>query len=461
MSDALACFKAYDIRGKFPKPLSPELAYALGLVLAKHFAVHKAIIGHDIRLSGPALRDALASGLTSQGAEVTFLGLSGTEEVYYAASHEDADIGIMITGSHNPADENGFKLVRRGAIPISNDSGLLAIREEVDALLAKPMKLPQALPYREPPKKADYLNWLVQTSGIKEAQGASRKTGFKVLACAGNGSAGPLLARLAPLLPFELIVQYGEADGHFPHGVPNPLLPERRKDTQEAVLAAHADLGVAFDGDFDRCFFFDAKGQFIEGYYLVGLLAKEILRTHPGQKIVHDPRLYWNTQAIVRKAGGIPVLCKTGHAFIKERMRREDAVYGGEMSAHHYFRDFNYCDSGMLPFLLVTNLLLLSPQTLEEMVASAMADYPCSGEINRKVADPGRILESLRALYVKEALHEDQIDGLSLEFRHWRFNLRMSNTEPLLRLNVESRADLALMQDKTQEILAHIEQFAN
>ncbi|MCR5813327.1 MAG: phosphomannomutase [Desulfovibrio sp.] len=459
MSDALACFKAYDIRGKFPDPLSPELAYALGAVLAQQGK--NVLIGHDIRLSGPALRDALASGLTTHGAQVTFLGLSGTEEVYYAASHSDADLGIMITGSHNPADENGFKLVRSGAIPISNDSGLLEIREQVGQYLQKPLTLPKASPYTEPAKSDDYLNWLLETSAIRDAADQSQKNSFKVLACAGNGSAGPLLTRLAPRLPFELVVQYGEPDGHFPHGVPNPLLPERRKDTQDAVRAAHANLGVAFDGDFDRCFFFDAQGQFIEGYYLVGLLAQEILRTHPRQKIVHDPRLYWNTQELVRNAGGIPILCKTGHAFIKERMRREDAIYGGEMSAHHYFRDFNYCDSGMLPFLLVSSLLLRSPQSLEELVASAMAKYPCSGEINRKVADPSRVLSKIRALYRKEALQEDQIDGLSLEFRNWRFNLRMSNTEPLLRLNVESRGDRALMEDKTQAILAQIEQFAD
>ena len=458
MSEALACFKANDIRGTFPHPLSSDLAYALGTVLAKHCAVKKALIAQDIRLSGPKLRSAIALGLHENGCQVSFLGLSGTEEVYYAATHGDYDCGIMITGSHNPAEENGFKLVRRGAIPISSESGLFSIRDHVDRLL-QTLKAPSAdFPYAEPAKDDAYLHWLLQSSGFEHAKIPSRP--FKVLACAGNGCAGPLLARLAPFLPFELIIQYGEPDGTFPHGVPNPLLPERRKDTQEAVLAAHADLGVAFDGDFDRCFFFDAKGQFIEGYYLVGLLAHEILRTHPGAKIVHDPRLYWHTQEVVRKAHGIPILCRAGHAMIKACMRREDAVYGGEMSAHHYFRDFNYCDCGMLPFLLVSSLLLQSSQTLEEMVAQAMARYPCSGEINRKVSDPQRVLTHLRSLYAAHSLHEDHLDGLSLTFSTWRFNVRMSNTEPLLRLNVESRGDRALMEDKTQEILVQIDRYA-
>lgn len=280
---------------------------------------------------------------------------------------------------------------------------------------------------------------------------------MKVLASVGNGAAGGVLSRLSPHLPFELILHEARPDGHFPNGVPNPLLPERRENTRNALLATHADFAVAFDGDFDRCFFYDGFGNFIESYYIVGLLAQTLLSMHPKSTIIHDPRLYWNTQDLVRQYHGKAVLCKTGHAFIKERMRKEDALYGGEMSAHHYFRHFNYCDSGMLPFLLVAKLLLESGSSLNDLVSKRIQAFPCSGEINRKCANPQELLEELERIYKENAIFIDHTDGLDMHFPAWRFNVRASNTEPLLRINAESRHDLPLLQESTKALLQTID----
>ena len=456
MTYDLSCFKAYDIRGRVPDALNPDLARALGRAVADVLGARSVVLGRDARLSGPELRDALAQGLLAAGARVTDLGLCGTEEIYYAAANQPFDAGIMITGSHNPADENGFKLVRAGAVPISGDSGLYELKERVARLLEtqapRNAPAPGALSNVRPACfRPDYLNWLLDYSGARDATDSGRP--LKIAADAGNGCAGLVLRELAPSLPFDFVCRQMEPDGHFPNGVPNPLLPEKRQATAEAVRRAGADLGIAWDGDFDRCFFYDSEGRFIEGYYLIGLLAGELLRRFPGGKVIHDTRVYWNTREMVLAAGGTPIMGKTGHAFMKERMRAEDAVYGGEMSAHHYFRDFAYCDSGMLPWLLIAALLSRSGASLAELVSERMAAYPCSGEINRRVADAPRLMRKLRDRYADAALHEDRLDGVNLEFADWRFNLRMSNTEPLLRLNVESRADPALLEDKTSELL--------
>ena len=341
-------------------------------------------------------------------------------------------------------------------MPISGDSGLYELRERVARLLEtqapRNAPAPGALSNVRPACfRPDYLNWLLDYSGARDAADSGRP--LKIAADAGNGCAGLVLRELAPSLPFDFVCRQMEPDGHFPNGVPNPLLPEKRQATAEAVRRAGADLGIAWDGDFDRCFFYDSEGRFIEGYYLIGLLAGELLRRFPGGKVIHDTRVYWNTREMVLAAGGTPIMGKTGHAFMKERMRAEDAVYGGEMSAHHYFRDFAYCDSGMLPWLLIAALLSRSGASLAELVSERMAAYPCSGEINRRVADAPRLMRKLRDRYADAALHEDHLDGVNLEFADWRFNLRMSNTEPLLRLNVESRADPALLEDKTSELL--------
>ncbi|SFW63624.1 MULTISPECIES: phosphomannomutase [Desulfovibrio] len=478
MSTLLSCFKAYDIRGRVPDVLNAPLAHALGRAVVDVLGAKRVVLGRDARLSGPLLRDALASGLREAGASVTDIGLCGTEEIYYAAANHDAnpaasqaatppadgpfDAGIMITGSHNPADENGFKLVRGGAIPVSGDSGLFALRDRVAELLADgdhpphgAATVPPAL--HEASFRADYVRWLLDYSGAGQLGAAPGRKPLKIVADAGNGCAGLVLRDLVTALPFDFTCLHMEPDGTFPNGVPNPLLPERRAATAAVVREAGADMGIAWDGDFDRCFFYDSDGNFIEGYYCIGLLAQELLRRAPGGKVVHDTRVYWNTREVVLAAGGQPVMGKTGHAFMKERMRAEDAVYGGEMSAHHYFRDFAYCDSGMLPWLLMATLLHRTGRSLAELVAERMAAYPCSGEINRRVQDAPALMQLVREQYAPHALHEDSMDGVNLEFADWRFNLRMSNTEPLLRLNVESRGNRALLEDKTAELLHLLE----
>ena len=459
MSKALSCFKAYDIRGRVPGALNAPMAHALGMAVVEILGAKSVVIGRDARLSGPELRDALALGLREAGAQVTDIGMCGTEEIYYAAANQPFGAGVMITGSHNPADENGFKLVLGGAIPISGDSGLFALRDRVAAILDKnnTPAFSAVAPLHQASYRASYVAWLLEYSGAGQLEHIAGRKPLKIVADAGNGSAGLVLGDLMASLPFEFVCRQMQPDGTFPDGVPNPLLPERRAATAAAVREADADMGIAWDGDFDRCFFYDAEGNFIEGYYCIGLLAQELLRRVPGGKVVHDTRVYWNTRDVVLAAGGLPVMGKTGHAFMKERMRAEDAVYGGEMSAHHYFRDFAYCDSGMLPWLLVASLLHRSGKPLAELVAERMAAYPCSGEINRRVQDAPALMKLMRDRYAPSALHEDSLDGVNLEFAQWRFNLRMSNTEPLLRLNVESRADRALLEDKTAELLGFLE----
>ncbi len=444
MNAALACFKAYDIRGRLPDELNETLAYRIGRAYAAWLQPRQVAVGHDVRLSSPTLSAAVTEGLRDGGADVADIGLCGAEEIYFAAFHQQLDGGIMVTASHNPMDYNGMKLVRDQAKPISGDSGLFAIRD-----LATQNEFPlitrrgQLIPH---PDKSAYIQHLlgyIDSTGLKP---------LKIVVTAGNGGAGPIIDLLEPNLPFSFIKIHHEPDGSFPHGIPNPLLPECRAATAQAVREHAADLGLAWDGDFDRCFFFDADGRFIEGYYLVGLLAETLLARRPGAKIIHDPRLTWNTIDQVRAMGGVPVQSKTGHAFIKERMRQEDAIYGGEMSAHHYFHDFAYCDSGMIPWLLVAELISRSGQSLAALVDQRMQAFPCSGEINFRVSDAPAVIGAILAAYAEPQPVLDQTDGVSLEFSDWRFNLRSSNTEPLLRLNVETRGDAQLLERRTAEL---------
>ena len=372
-------FKAYDIRGRVPDELDESLAVRIGVAMSSQLGDGPVVLGRDVRLSSPALQTALSAGFRSTGREVIDIGLCGTEEVYFQTAHLGAAGGVMVTASHNPMDYNGMKLVREQAKPISGDTGLFAIRDEsVSMQVGEPaLRASETLSL----DKSAYLQHLLEYVDV-----AALKP-LKIVVNAGNGGAGLVVDGLAPHLPFNFIRLQHEPDGTFPHGIPNPLLPDSRAATADAVRAHGADLGIAWDGDFDRCFFFDADGRFIEGYYLVGLLAKALLAREPGGKVIHDPRLVWNTVEMVREAGGIPVMSKTGHAFIKERMRAENAVYGGEMSAHHYFRDFAYCDSGMVPWLLITALMSATGQSLAELVEDRMRRFPCSGEINFTVAD--------------------------------------------------------------------------
>ncbi|MDN8645927.1 phosphomannomutase [Stenotrophomonas indicatrix] len=440
----LPAFKAYDIRGRVPEELNEDLARRIGVALAAQLAPGPVVLGHDVRLTSPALQDALASGLRGTGREVIDIGLCGTEEVYFQTDHLGAAGGVMVTASHNPMDYNGMKLVKENARPISSDTGLFAISDAVAADSAPAQ--PAAAGQRSEHDKGAYIQHLLSYVD------AAKLKPLKLVVNAGNGGAGAVVDLLSPHLPFEFIRICHEPDGSFPNGIPNPLLPENREATAEAVRAHGADFGIAWDGDFDRCFFFDHTGRFIEGYYLVGLLAKATLERNPGGKIVHDPRLVWNTVEMVEQAGGVPVLCKSGHAFIKEKMRAEDAVYGGEMSAHHYFRQFAYADSGMIPWLLIAQLVSESGRSLADWVEDRMAAYPCSGEINFKVSDAKASVARVMEHFAAQSPALDHTDGISADFGDWRFNLRSSNTEPLLRLNVESRGDAALMQARTDEI---------
>jgi len=440
----LNCFKAYDIRGRVPDELNEDLARRIGNATAELLGPGPVVLGRDVRLSSPALQNALTAGINAAGRDVIDIGLCGTEEVYFQTNHLGAAGGIMVTASHNPMDFNGLKLVREGSRPISGDTGLFTIRDRVADGIYTQAQSPGGV--RQVYAKDDYIQHLlgyVNRSDLKP---------LKIVTNAGNGGAGMVIDQLAPHLPFEFIRVQHEPDGCFPNGIPNPLLPENRSATAEAVRTHDADFGIAWDGDFDRCFFFDADGRFIEGYYLVGLLAKMLLAKHPGGKIIHDPRLVWNTIEMVREAGGMPVQSKTGHAFIKERMRAENAVYGGEMSAHHYFRDFAYCDSGMIPWLLIAALVSHSGCSLAEWVDARMRSFPCSGEINFRVANAKASIDHVMSHYAAFDQALDFTDGVSAEFPEWRFNLRSSNTEPLLRLNVESRDNAGLMREKTAEI---------
>ena len=444
MNAELACFKAYDIRGRLPDELNETLAYRIGRACAAWLQPRQVAVGHDVRLSSPALSAAVTEGLRDGGADVVDIGLCGAEEIYFAAFHQRLDGGIMVTASHNPMDYNGMKLVRDQAKPISGDSGLFAIRDFATQNEFPPITRRGQLIQR--PDKSAYIQHLlgyIDSNDLKP---------LKIVVNAGNGGAGLIIDLLEPKLPFRFVKIHHEPDGAFPHGIPNPLLPECRAATAQAVREHAADLGLAWDGDFDRCFFFDADGRFIEGYYLVGLLAETLLARQPGAKIIHDPRLTWNTIDQVRAMGGVPVQSKTGHAFIKERMRQEDAIYGGEMSAHHYFRDFAYCDSGMIPWLLVAELISRSGQSLAALVDQRMRAFPCSGEINFRVSDAPAAIRTILAAYAETQPVLDQTDGVSLEFSDWRFNLRSSNTEPLLRLNVETRGDAQLLERRTAEL---------
>ncbi|KAF0185743.1 MAG: phosphomannomutase [Nitrospirae bacterium] len=447
---ALTCFKAYDIRGRIPDQLNPDICYRIGRAYGAFLMPKSTVVGHDVRLTSPVFTDALIRGLTDAGSDVIDIGLCGTEEVYFHTFNRKSDGGIMVTASHNPIDYNGMKLVHEESRPISGDSGLSDIRACAELNeFASPRVKGSVHPDRD---KSSYLKHLL---GYVDA---SLLKPLRIVTNAGNGSAGIIVDALEDHLPFEFIRINHEPDGAFPNGIPNPLLPENRSATEEAVKKHGSAFGIAWDGDFDRCFFFDEKGRFIEGYYIVGLIAAQMLAKHPGAKIIHDPRLTWNTIETVKAGGGISVQSKTGHAFIKERMREEDAAYGGEMSGHHYFRDFAYCDSGMIPWLFVAEYMSMTNQTLSSLVDERIAAYPCSGELNFRISDAEAVLEKTAAYYFDQHPKIDRTDGLSMEFSDWRFNLRSSNTEPLLRLNVETKGDSRLLEQRVAELSGMIRQ---
>ncbi|MWE16989.1 phosphomannomutase CpsG [Escherichia coli] len=422
----LTCFKAYDIRGKLGKELNEDIAYRIGRAYGEFLKPKTIVVGGDVRLTSESLKLALANGLMDAGTDVLDIGLSGTEEIYFATFHLGVDGGIEVTASHNPMDYNGMKLVRENAKPISGDTGLRDVQRLAEANDFAPVDQSRRGSYKQISVLDAYVDHLM---GYIDFANFNRP--LKLVVNSGNGAAGHVIDAIEKRfndakVPVTFIKVHHQPDGNFPNGIPNPLLPECRQDTTDAVIANQADLGIAFDGDFDRCFLFDGQGQFIEGYYIVGLLAEAFLQKEPGAKIIHDPRLTWNTIDIVTKAGGVPVMSKTGHAFIKERMRKEDAIYGGEMSAHHYFRDFAYCDSGMIPWLLVAEMLCVKNQSLGELVGQRMQAFPASGEINRKLGNAQVVIQRIRDIYEPDAVSIDGTDGVSIEYSDWRFNLRTS-----------------------------------
>lgn len=455
----LSAFKAYDVRGRIPDEINEDLARAIGRAYTGLVKPTRVVVGRDIRLTSETLSAALIQGLLESGVDVVDIGLCGTEGVYFATACGD-DLGsfsggIMVTASHNPPDYNGMKFVREGSRPISSDTGL----REMAAMILEDRLPPRAGDPGAITSRAGRLSQLdIRSSYVTHLlsylSSPQDLRPLKVVVNAGNGGAGAVVDLLEPYLPFEFIKLHHAADGSFPHGVPNPMIEANREPTIHAIRDSGAEIGLAWDGDFDRCFFFDERGRFIEGYYLVGVLAEAFLERERGAAIVHDPRLTWNTLDIVQRLGGKAVLCKSGHAFIKQKMREVDAVYGGEMSAHHYFRRFAYCDSGMIPWLMVLERLSRSGQSLSELVDERMRRFPCSGEINRRVPDGREAISAIQSRYMPSARHVDYTDGLSMEFEDWRLNLRSSNTEPLIRLNVESRGSQDLMTTKTAEVLA-------
>jgi phosphomannomutase len=465
---SITCFKAYDLRGRIPNELNHDVAYRVGRAYAQFLSPRRVVVGRDIRLSSEGLVRTLTRALNEAGVDVFDIGLCGTEGVYFATTHGGYDGGIMVTASHNPPDYNGMKFVREQSRPISGDTGLKEIRALAErGDFTGGMTPGQRSEIDTMPAYIEHLLSYVDPKTLKP---------LRIVVNAGNGGAGLIIDRLEPHLPFKFIKLNHAPDGQFPNGIPNPMLTENRAPTIEAIRREGADLGLAWDGDFDRCFFFDESGGFIEGYYLVGLLARELLNAEQGNasvgvgggaggaggagggaargRVVHDPRLTWNTIEMVREAGGEAVQSKSGHAFIKQRMREVDAVYGGEMSAHHYFRRFAYADSGMIPWLLVTQIMSASGASLSALVGERIARFPVSGELNYRVPDAAAALAALEERYARGAIGIDRMDGVSYEFADWRFNLRSSNTEPLIRLNVEARGSAELMRAKTEEVLA-------
>ena len=434
----LTCFKAYDIRGEIGVNIDEGIAYRIGRAVAQHFGAKSVVIGFDARETSPAFAAAAARGVMDAGADVLTIGVAGTEEMYWAVTEFSACSGIEVTASHNPINYNGMKIVKSASQPLDDAADFQVIKALASAQdWASPARMGETRDVADAAREkyVDRVLGFVDMATLAP---------LKIAINSGNGAAGPtvdaIIDRLAAQgAPIEVVRVHHAPDSTFPNGIPNPLLPENHAATADVVLREGADMGVAFDGDFDRCFFFDGAGRFVPGEYVVGLLASIFLEKEAGAKIVHDPRVIWNTQDIVAHKGGVAIQSKTGHAFIKQTMRAERAIYGGEMSAHHYFRDFAYCDSGMIPWLLIAELVSRSERSLGDWVKDRFAAFPSSGEMNFIVSDAGTAIKKVFSDYRADALSVDEMDGVSLAFADWRFNLRRSNTEPLVRLNIESR----------------------
>lgn len=440
--DSLNCFKAYDIRGKIHDQLTPKFAYHLGRAYASEFKPNQLVVGYDIRLSSIELHDALVKGLMDSGVDVISLGLCGTEEVSYQVSALDTDGGIMITASHNPIEYNGMKLSLKGSVPLGIFNGLQNLKSRIEHQNYQPLNsIGQLIKFDD---KSDYIQHLLSYIDLEKLQP------LRIVVNSGNGCAAPILDLLAPHLPFEFIKINHEPDGTFPNGIPNPLLLANRTVTSQAVLKHNADLGIAWDGDCDRCFFFDHHGNFVDSYYVIGLLAEQMIEHEKQARIVSDTRLIWNTENVVNVKGGTLMLSKGGHSYMKQAMREYNAIYGGEVSGHHYFRDFAFCDSGMIPWLIMTELLSISQQTLYEHIKESQNQFICSDEMNFNVDNHLGIICAVEKYFGNEQSEIINFDGLTMNFSQWRFNLRASNTESLLRLNIETKGDKCLLQEKQQ-----------
>ena len=442
------CFKAYDIRGSVPEELNENIAYLISRAFVEFTNAKNVVLGMDIRLSSEKIKGSIIDGITDAGSDIIDIGIVGTEVVNFTTSYGNFDGGIMVTASHNPSNYNGMKIVGKGSKPISEDTGLKEIKAIAERNNFRNNGNKGKIYNKNYTKQ--YIEKILSFIDIKSLKP------FKIVVNAGNGVAGSTLDALENYLPFDLIKINHEPDGFFPNGVPNPMIEKNRGITADAVIKSNADIGIAWDGDYDRCFFFDEEGKFIDGYYLVGLLSNFFLTTNPNNNIIYDPRLIWNTLELVKKCNGKAIQSKSGHAFIKQKMRDHNAVYGGEMSAHHYFRDFYFCDSGMIPWLIITQIMSLKNRSLSSLVKDRIKLFPISGEINLSVNDVSGITELLEKKYTKMAKTIDRMDGISFEFEDWRFNLRSSNTEPLIRLNIETKNNISLLNEKTRSLLKDI-----
>ena len=437
-------FKAYDVRGIYPTELDEDGAYAIGRAYVEQFEPRRIAVGRDMRVSSPSMAAALIRGATEGGADVLDLGLVGTEMVYFAVGELELDGGVAVTASHNPKEYTGMKIVRRGALPVGGDSGLLDIRDKAMALGDTPggQSLGQVHEHDVWPAYVERVLSFVDMSAIKP---------LRVVIDAANGMAGVMLPPVLERLPIEAVRHYFEPDGTFPNHEPNPLLPENREFIVEQTTTEGADFGVAFDGDADRCFFVDDEGEFVPGDFVTALLAESVLEKSPGGKIIYDVRASWAVPETIEGAGGTPLINRVGHAFIKHRMREEGAVFGGEVSGHYYFREFSQADSGVVPFLLMLELISRRGEKLSQILRPYRDRYFITGELNTPVPDVELKLEELEDRFGPQG-EVSHLDGISVNAGEWHFNVRPSNTEPLLRLNLEARSE-ELMEQKRDEVL--------
>jgi phosphomannomutase len=440
-------FKAYDVRGVYPSELDEEGAYRVARAYAEHFEPASVAVGRDMRLSSPTVAASVIDGIADAGADVADLGLVGTEMLYHAVGELGLDGGICVTASHNPKEYTGMKIVRRGALPVGGDSGLAEIRTRAEAGFGPSSR-------RGSVDAQDVWASFVSKVLSFVDPGAIRQ--LRVVVDAANGMAGVMLPPVLERLPqLDVVRCHFEPDGSFPNHEPNPLLPENREFIVAKVAEEKADLGVAYDGDADRCFFVDDTGEFVPGDFATALLAEAVLAKHPGEKVIYDVRASWAVPETISRAGGLPLASRVGHAFIKQRMRAEDAVFAGEVSAHYYFREFSQADTGVVPFLVVLELLSRSEEKLSALLRPYRERYFLTGEINTPVADVPLKLQELKERYVADGGRASHLDGLSIEFEDWHFNVRPSNTEPLLRLNLEALSE-ATMTEKRDEVLGII-----